>query len=227
MQMNAPAPRNPIDENRQGLIGKPIDRVDGRLKVMGLAPYAHEVQEGGTAAYGFIVEATIAKGTIVEIDTAAAERASGVLLILTHRNAPAQGAWGPLEAKDRYARASPQLASARVEYYGQAVGFVVAPASLQLSTRHLAFPQQPVFAFYAGMPIHVDGQRIGTVLVMDGKPRAGDAGPRAALADLALVVGAMLDASCASSAGNNWRRGSARPARPAATGCGRPMPRAF
>ena len=126
MQMNAPAPRNPIDENRQGLIGKPIDRVDGRLKVMGLAPYAHEVQEGGTAAYGFIVEATIAKGTIVEIDTAAAERASGVLLILTHRNAPAQGAWGPLEAKDRYARASPQLASARVEYYGQAVAFVVA-----------------------------------------------------------------------------------------------------
>ena len=40
MDMNSPAPRNPIDENRQGLIGKPIDRVDGRLKVMGKAPYA-------------------------------------------------------------------------------------------------------------------------------------------------------------------------------------------
>ena len=126
MQMNAPAPRNPIDENRQGLIGKPIDRVDGRLKVMGLAPYAHEVQDGGPPAYGFILEASIAKGVIAEIDTAAAERASGVLLVLTHRNAPAQGAWGPLEAEDRYARASPQLVSPRIEHYGQAVAFVVA-----------------------------------------------------------------------------------------------------
>jgi xanthine dehydrogenase YagR molybdenum-binding subunit len=40
MDMNAPAPRNAIDENRQGLIGKPLDRVDGRLKVTGKAPYA-------------------------------------------------------------------------------------------------------------------------------------------------------------------------------------------
>jgi xanthine dehydrogenase YagR molybdenum-binding subunit len=126
MDMNAPAPRNAIDENRQGLIGKPIDRVDGRLKVMGKAAYAHEVQEGGPAAYGFIVEATIAKGTVVEIDAGAAERAPGVLLVMTHKNAPKQGTWGPLDAKDRYARSSPQLGNNRVEHYGQAVAFVVA-----------------------------------------------------------------------------------------------------
>ena len=126
MQMSEPAARNAIDENRQGLIGKPIDRVDGRLKVMGKAPYAHEVAEGGAAAYGFIVEATIAKGIVAEIDTAAAERAAGVLLVMTHKNAPRQGAWGPLNAKDRYARASPQLSNNHVEYYGQAVAFVVA-----------------------------------------------------------------------------------------------------
>ncbi len=126
MEMNQPAPRNAIDENRNGLIGKPLNRVDGRLKVMGLAPYAHEVNEGGTAAYGFIVEATIAKGQIAEIDTRDAERCAGVMLVMTHKNAPAQGAWGPLEAKDRYARASPQLRDNRVEHYGQAVAFVVA-----------------------------------------------------------------------------------------------------
>ena len=126
MKMSAPAPRNAIDENRQGLIGKPINRVDGRLKVMGKAPYAHEVDEGGQAVYGFIVEATIAKGSVTHIDTAAAERAAGVLLVMTHRNAPKQGAWGPLSAKDRYARACPQLSNDRVEYYGQAVAFVVA-----------------------------------------------------------------------------------------------------
>ena len=126
MDMNAPAPRNAIDENRQGLIGKPIDRIDGRLKVTGKAPYAHEVVEGGNAAYGFIVEATIAKGTMASIDTEAAERSSGVMLVMTHKNSPAQGAWGPIDAKDRYARASPQLANNRVEHYGQAVAFVVA-----------------------------------------------------------------------------------------------------
>lgn len=126
MQMNAPIPRNAIDDNRQGLIGKPIDRVDGHLKVMGKAPYAHEVQDGGPAAYGFLVEATIAKGRVASIDTAAAERAPGVLLVMTHKNAPKQGAWGPIDAKDRFARASPQLASDRVEHYGQAVAYVVA-----------------------------------------------------------------------------------------------------
>ena len=126
MQMNTPAPRNAIDENRQGLIGKPIDRVDGRLKVMGLAPYAHEVVEGGDAACGFIVPATIAKGRVARIDASAAERAQGVLLVMTHQNAPKQAAWGPKELPDRYARSIAQLGTDRVEYYGQAVAFVVA-----------------------------------------------------------------------------------------------------
>ena len=134
MEMNQPSVRNAIDDNRNGLIGKPINRVDGRLKVTGKAPYAHEVQEGPKgvttdstqAAYGFIVDATIAKGTVAEIDTRAAERSPGVLLVLTHKNAPAQGAWGPLEAKDRYGRASPQLRDNVVQHYGQAVAFVVA-----------------------------------------------------------------------------------------------------
>ncbi|MGJ7615654.1 MULTISPECIES: molybdopterin cofactor-binding domain-containing protein [unclassified Variovorax] len=127
MEMNAPSARNPIDENRGGFIGKPIDRVDGRLKVTGKAPYAYEVQEApGPPAYGFIVEATIAKGRVADIDAAAAEAAPGVLMVMTHRNAPRQGAWGPVDAKDRFARSSPQLASDRVRYYGEAVAFVVA-----------------------------------------------------------------------------------------------------
>ncbi len=126
MDMTKPAARNPIDENRQGLIGKPIDRVEGRLKVTGRAPYAHEVVEGGQAVYGYIVEATISNGSIADIDASQAEREPGVLLVMTHKNAPKQGAWGPLDAKDRYARASPQLASKRIRHYGEAVAFVVA-----------------------------------------------------------------------------------------------------
>ena len=128
MEMTAPSARNPIDDNRNGFIGKPVDRVDGRLKVMGLAPYAYEVQQENAArpAYGFIVDATIAKGKVADIDAIAAERAPGVLLVLTHKNAPGQGAWGPLEAKDRFARSSPQLSNDDVRYYGEAVAYVVA-----------------------------------------------------------------------------------------------------
>ena len=127
MQMNIPAPHNALDENRQGLMGKAVDRVEGRLKVMGKAPYAHEMVEGGAAAaYGFIVQATISKGTVSTIDTSAAERAPGVLMVMTHLNAPKQAAWGPIELPDCYARSIPQLGSSKIEYYGQPIAFVVA-----------------------------------------------------------------------------------------------------
>ena len=127
MDMNAPSARNPIDDNRGGLIGKPVNRVDGRLKVTGQAPYAYEVQEApGKPACGFIVGATIAQGTVADIDASAAEKAPGVLLVMTHRNAPKQAPWGPVDAKDRFARSTPQLASNAVRYYGEAVAYVVA-----------------------------------------------------------------------------------------------------
>ena len=129
MQMNTPAPRNALDDNRQGLMGKGVDRVEARLKVMGKAPYAHEVQDGPVAiavAHGYIVQATVSKGTISAIDASAAERAPGVLMVMTHLNAPKQAPWGPLELPDRYARSIPQLHSNKVEYYGQPVAFVVA-----------------------------------------------------------------------------------------------------
>lgn len=127
MQMNTPSPRNALDDNRQGLMGKPVDRVEGRLKVMGKAPYAHEIVEGGApAAHGYMVQATISKGTVSGIDTSAAERAPGVLLVMTHLNAPTQAPWGPIELPDRYARSIPQLSSSKIEYYGQPVAYVVA-----------------------------------------------------------------------------------------------------
>jgi xanthine dehydrogenase YagR molybdenum-binding subunit len=126
MEMNSPAGRNPLDDNKQGLIGAPLDRVDARMKVTGRAPYAFEVREGTKPAYGFIVEATIARGTVASIDTAAAERSPGVMLVMTHKNAPAQAPFGPLSLDDRFARAKPYLNDARIEQYGEPVAFVVA-----------------------------------------------------------------------------------------------------
>ncbi|MGI4748051.1 MAG: xanthine dehydrogenase family protein molybdopterin-binding subunit, partial [Janthinobacterium lividum] len=113
-----------------GPIGPGIDRVDGRLKVTGRAPYAYEYggdeYHGPEPLVGFIVPATIAHGRIVSIDAKAAEAAPGVRLVMTHANAPAQAPWGPLDAQDRFARAKPQLGSDMVRHYGEPVAFVVA-----------------------------------------------------------------------------------------------------
>jgi xanthine dehydrogenase YagR molybdenum-binding subunit len=69
------------------IIGQSISRVDGRQKVTGGATYAAEFAVPGHA-HGAIVRSTVAKGRIASIDSAAAERAPGVVAVLTHRNAP-------------------------------------------------------------------------------------------------------------------------------------------
>jgi xanthine dehydrogenase YagR molybdenum-binding subunit len=115
MEMNSPVGSNALDA--QGIVGKPLDRVDGRLKVTGGARYAYEMRQN--TLYGFVVEASIGKGKIKSIDTRAAEKAPGVVLVLTHRNAPAQGTGNHREAH-------PVLTGSEVSRYGQPVAFVVA-----------------------------------------------------------------------------------------------------
>ncbi len=113
-----------------GPFGPGIDRVDGRLKVTGHAPYAYEYTaaeyHGPEPLVGFIVPGTIASGRILSIDDSVASHAPGVRLILTHANAPPQAPWGPLVAQDRFARSQPFLGSDRVRHYGDPVAFVVA-----------------------------------------------------------------------------------------------------
>ena len=69
------------------LIGAPLDRVDGRLKVTGGARYSAEFRVAGLA-YAVMVTSTVAKGRIASIDTRDALRPRGVLAVLTHHNAP-------------------------------------------------------------------------------------------------------------------------------------------
>jgi len=65
----------------------PIDRVDGKAKVTGSALYAadHKMQN---LVYAFLVGSTISKGRIKSVDTKRAEKAPGVIAVLTHINAP-------------------------------------------------------------------------------------------------------------------------------------------
>lgn len=73
--------------NKQNTIGEPVSRVDGRQKVTGTAIYAAEYNLP-QMAYGVLTMGTIARGRIKSIDTTAAEKAPGVLAVITHLNAP-------------------------------------------------------------------------------------------------------------------------------------------
>src|SRR5205807_9806822 len=67
-------------------IGDPIPRVDGPAKVTGAAKYAAEFSIPGLT-YGSLVMSTIASGRVARMDTAEAERAPGVLAVITPANA--------------------------------------------------------------------------------------------------------------------------------------------
>ena len=71
----------------QGVVGKPIDRVDGKLKVTGGAKYAFEFDMPNLAR-AVILDSTIARGRVRGIDRRAAERAPGVIAVITHENQP-------------------------------------------------------------------------------------------------------------------------------------------
>jgi xanthine dehydrogenase YagR molybdenum-binding subunit len=107
-------------------IGQPISRVDGRQKVTGAAPYAAE-HDVPNVAHGAIVRSTVASGRITTIDGAAAERAPGVIAVLTHRNAP-RLAYRPHRASSDPQRGEKLrvLQDDRVSHQGQPIALVVA-----------------------------------------------------------------------------------------------------
>ncbi len=107
-------------------VGQPLDRLDGVAKVTGQAKYAYEYQTRPPVRFGVIVEASIARGRILALDTTLAENAPGVRLVMTYLNAPKQGAFGQPAAINRNARARPVLADAEILYFGQPIALVVA-----------------------------------------------------------------------------------------------------
>ncbi len=128
MEFTTPISETALDWRTDAAVGKPLDRVEGALKVTGRAPYAAEYAGFGAVAYGYPVPATIAKGRIAEIDADEAERQPGVLTVLTWRNVdPPNGQAprtpdGPTSGK----KAAPELIDSHVHHYGQAVALVVA-----------------------------------------------------------------------------------------------------
>ncbi|HMI57735.1 MAG TPA: xanthine dehydrogenase family protein molybdopterin-binding subunit [Gemmatimonadaceae bacterium] len=106
-------------------IGAPMNRVDGRLKVTGGARYSAEMPVKNVA-HAVMVTSTTAKGRIARMDTSAAEKAPGVIAVLTPANAPKlpHGTKPPLEPPA--GRVLSLMQDDLVHYNGQPIGLVVA-----------------------------------------------------------------------------------------------------
>ncbi|WP_232666944.1 xanthine dehydrogenase family protein molybdopterin-binding subunit [Pseudonocardia sp. TRM90224] len=107
-------------------VGRPHERVDGRLKVTGRATYAadHAIDD---VVFAVLVDSSIGRGRISSIDTAAAEEEPGVLGVLGHHNAPtlpyednADGSYNPPGRRLRV------FQDDQVHFFGQPVAVVLA-----------------------------------------------------------------------------------------------------
>lgn len=108
-------------------LGKPLDRVDGLLKVTGQARYAGEYPEAGLL-YGSVVSSTIARGRVTHIDITDALRVPGVVMVLDHNNRPKLASYDEGYEDADSADGSPfrPLYNDRVLYSGQPLALVVA-----------------------------------------------------------------------------------------------------
>ena len=110
------------------LTGKPMNRVDGPLKVTGKATYSAEFG-AENMAYAVTVQSTITRGRIRTIDTKHAETAQGVLGVMTYKNSinlhnlssngdPGSGKFGEKDLLP--------LQNDRIFYDGQHIAVVIA-----------------------------------------------------------------------------------------------------
>ncbi|MCI2419817.1 xanthine dehydrogenase family protein molybdopterin-binding subunit [Saccharopolyspora sp. K220] len=135
------------------VLGEPVDRIDGRLKVTGAAPYPSDVGYPDMA-HAVLVQSTIAAGSIRAIDTAEALAAPGILTVITHENVPplADAPMTPLGPSPRF-----PLKDDRIVHHGQHVAVVVA--------------QTPEQARAAARLVRVDYEQTAAVLGI-GNPEA-------------------------------------------------------
>ncbi|CAN5248415.1 xanthine dehydrogenase family protein molybdopterin-binding subunit [soil metagenome] len=100
-----------------GAIGASLDRIDGPRKVTGTAPYAYE-HRVDNPLYLFPLRSEIVRGQVTGIDASAAEALPGVVVVVTHENAP--------QLADTGDRELAILQSGEVAFRNQYVGAVLA-----------------------------------------------------------------------------------------------------
>ncbi|TXN00727.1 xanthine dehydrogenase family protein molybdopterin-binding subunit [Methylobacterium sp. WL64] len=123
---------DPLLRRQHGHVGKPISRLDGAYKVKGTAKFAAEFAFDGMT-YAALAFSTVPKGRIASLDTAEAEAAPGVALVMTHRNAPTLKPMPFFMQQPKAAAGDslPIMQDDRVHWNGQPIAVVLAETQEQ------------------------------------------------------------------------------------------------
>jgi xanthine dehydrogenase YagR molybdenum-binding subunit len=161
---------DPLIARRDGLIGTEVSRVDGAAKVTGTAPFAAEIVLDDML-YASLAHSTIARGKITVLDTSAAERAPGVVLVMTHQNAIAMKAIPYFLAAPKSAAGNdlPVMQDGLVHWNGQPIAVVLAETQEQAE-----YARSLIRATYEAEPavtVFADAKHNGLTLgVFQGEP---------------------------------------------------------
>jgi len=107
------------------VLGQPLDRTDGLLKVTGQARYSADNPEA-KLAHAVLVTSTIARGRVLSMDTARVQSMPGVLLVMTHETAMRLPNGGKPDASPPAVRRLTLLQTDEVRYSNEPVAVVVA-----------------------------------------------------------------------------------------------------
>jgi len=113
LKVDEPDHSTRLDEMAQGVLGKPVNRLDGPLKVTGLATYAADARREGMV-HGVLVQAAIPAGKVLAVGDA-----PGALAVI---HDPRMIRYASQGMADEGPTAGPD----QVEYMGQAIALVVA-----------------------------------------------------------------------------------------------------
>ncbi len=119
LTMDAPHPSSLLDSGVQGVISRPIDRVEGPLKVSGTATYAAEYRLDDMV-HGVLVGAKIGHGTVESIDCEAVKLMPGVIDVVIDFDTFIRNSQQGGETN------APTQGVKEVDYFGQIVAIVLA-----------------------------------------------------------------------------------------------------
>lgn len=142
---------------RQNAVGQPRNRVDGRAKVTGKARYSGE-QNVQNVAHAVLVMSTIPEGSITAMDISQAEKAPGVLAVMTPFNTEKLPEKSKGQEENRPTdRKLSVLQDKLVHYDNQPIGVVVANTLEQAMEAaqlvKVTYARKPfLFDFVKGLP---------------------------------------------------------------------------
>lgn len=119
LKMDKPVPASLLDSGSQGIIGRPLDRKEGPLKVTGQATYSAEYQIPNLA-YGYLVGTKFGRGKVTNVDADSVRAIPGVIDVVTDFKTFLQNSQQGGETS------APTQGVQDVHYFGEIVAIVLA-----------------------------------------------------------------------------------------------------